>query len=85
MIILDIAIGLMGVAVVAAAIRMGRGPSNADRAVGADLLFFAVIGLLMIFGVRLSLQFAFDLVLIATMTGFLATLSLARAVTKGRR
>ena len=42
-----------------------------------------MIGIL--FGVLAMSPPVFDLVLIATLVGFLATLSLARALTKGRR
>ncbi|MGQ1838438.1 monovalent cation/H+ antiporter complex subunit F [Kocuria turfanensis] len=81
---------LFGVLVLAASVlvagtRMFRGPNDANRAIAADLLFFAVVGLIALFGVLAMSPPVFDLVLVATLVGFLATLSLARALTKGRR
>lgn len=80
-----IAIGLIAVAVVAAAYRIVFGPKDADRAVAADLLFFSIIGLITLLGVLSGSASTFDIVLIATLVGFLAALSLGRALTKGKR
>lgn len=85
MIVLDISIGLVVLAVLAASVRIARGPTNPDRAVAADLLFFSIIALIALVGLRVASAYVFDILLIATLTGFLATLSLARAITKGRR
>ena len=76
---------VLAASVVVAGVRMFRGPNDANRAIASDLLFFAVIGLIALFGVMAMAPTVFDLVLIATLVGFLATLSLARALTKGRR
>jgi len=82
---LDIAIVvLVGVCVLAAA-RMLIGPTDADRAVAADLFTFSVLGLIALVGVRSGSVATFDLLLIATLVGFLSGLSLARALTRGRR
>lgn len=85
MIGIDIAIGLVSVAVLAAGYRMVVGPADADRAIAADMLFFALIGLVALFGVRFASTGTFDLVLIATLIGLLAGLSLARLLTGARR
>jgi multicomponent Na+:H+ antiporter subunit F len=76
---------VLAASVVVAGVRMFRGPNDANRAIASDLLFFAVIGLFALFGVLTMTPTVFDLVLIGTLVGFLATLSLARALTKGRR
>lgn len=76
---------VLAASVVVAGVRMFRGPNDANRAIASDLLFFAVVGLIALFGVLAMSATVFDLVLIATLVGFLATLSLARALTKGRR
>lgn len=76
---------VLAASVVVAGVRMFRGPNDANRAIASDLLFFAVVGLIALFGVLAMSSTVFDLVLIATLVGFLATLSLARALTKGRR
>lgn len=84
---IGILIGVLVLAgsVVVAGVRMFRGPNDANRAIASDLLFFAVVGLFALFGVLTMTPTVFDLVLIATLVGFLATLSLSRALTKGRR
>jgi len=74
--------------VVSAAIaswRMFVGPGDANRAIASDLLFFGVIGLMALMGLLFGTRQVFDLVLVATILGLLATVSLARALTRGRR
>lgn len=75
----------LAVSVLVAGVRMFRGPNDANRAIASDLLFSSVVGLIALFGVLAMSPPVFDLVLVATLVGFLATLSLARALTKGRR
>ncbi|MFO7690730.1 MAG: monovalent cation/H+ antiporter complex subunit F [Cryobacterium sp.] len=85
MIGIDIGLGLIAVAILISAYRIFVGPTDADRAVGADLLYFGVIGLIALLGVRSGSTSTFDILLIATLVGFLSAISLARALTKGER
>jgi len=85
MIGVDVAIVVLALVALAAVARMLRGPTDADRAVAADLLMFSVLGLIALVGVRSDSIATFDLLLIATVVGFLSALSLARALTRGRR
>lgn len=85
MIGLDVAIVVLVGVCALSAVRMLRGPHDADRAVAADLLMFAVLALIVLIGVRSGSIAAFDLVLVGTLVGFLSALSLARALTRGRR
>lgn len=85
MIGVDIAIVLVVISLALAAARMVIGPTDADRAVAADLLFFAIIAMIALVGVRVGSSATFDIVLIATLVGFLSAISLARALTKGKR
>ena len=80
-----VGIALLLVAAVVSAYRILVGPLDADRAVSGDLLTFSVTGMVTLFGVRAANVFTFDLVLIAAITGFLTGMSLARALTRGRR
>lgn len=80
-----VAILIIGSACLMSTYRMLAGPAEADRAVAGDLLLFGIIGLILLLGVRTHNQFAFDLTLVATLVGFLSALSLARALTRGRR
>lgn len=83
--ILWTALALLAATIVAATVRMMRGPSDADRAVAADLLFFSTIAIIAVIGVRAASTSTFDIMLIATLVGFLGVLSLSRALTRGRR
>ena len=85
MIGIDIGLGLLVVTCLASTYRMIIGPSEADRVVASDLLFFGMIGIIALIGVRVASLATFDIVLVASVVGFLATLSLARALTRGKR
>lgn len=85
MIAVEASLVLVVVSMLAAAYRVVLGPRDADRTVASDLLFFGFIGLVVLIGVRVGSGVVFDLTLIATLVGFLATLSLARLITRGKR
>ncbi|HSP52129.1 MAG TPA: monovalent cation/H+ antiporter complex subunit F [Cryobacterium sp.] len=82
---IDIGIGIIVVACFAATYRILVGPTEADRVIGGDLLFFGMIGLFALFGVRIGSTATFDIVLIASFVGFLSALSLARILMRGKR
>lgn len=65
--------------------RMVAGPNSADRALASDFILFVTIGLIALLGVALASSATFDLVLVATAVGFLATLALARLITRQKR
>ncbi|MBD8507206.1 pesticidal protein Cry26Aa [Hoyosella sp. G463] len=83
--LIDISLILIALTLVPATYASFRGPRDADRAVAADLVFFAFIGVLALFGLRMNTDIVLDIVLVATVVGFLATLSVARLVTRGQR
>ncbi|HSK61300.1 MAG TPA: monovalent cation/H+ antiporter complex subunit F [Actinomycetospora sp.] len=65
--------------------RMVAGPTIPDRALASDFILFVTIGLIALLGVALASSATFDLVLVATAVGFLATLALARLITRQKR
>lgn len=85
MIGVSIGLALLTLSAVVSGWRMFKGPGDANRAVSGDLFFFSVIGLMALVGVVYGTREVFDLVLMATVLGLLATVSLARALTNGRR
>lgn len=85
MIGVDVAIVALGGVCLVSAVRMLIGPTDADRAVAADLLMFSILALIALFGVRTGSVAIFDLLLIGTLVGFVAAVSLSRALTRGRR
>ena len=68
-----------------ALLRVIRGPSLADRAVAADICFFSVVGAFAVLAARNDLAALADAVLVTSLVGFIATISLARLVGKKRR
>lgn len=83
--VMDIALGVLVVGMILASIRALRGPMVTDRAVAADLIFFAFIGLIALIGLRSQIEALFDIILIATLLGFMAAISIARLGTGGVR
>lgn len=82
---LEIALILLAVGMLLAGLRAYRGPRTTDRAVAADLIFFAIIGLVALIGLRTEIDALFDIILIATLLGFMAAISMARLGSGGRR
>lgn len=82
---LDVAIVLVALAMALAVIRIVIGPSPADRAVAADLLGFGVVAQIALIGTKVGSIGTYDLVLVATLVAFLAAVSIARAMIRGRR
>ena len=56
------------------------GPSEPDRAAGADLLLATTISLFIILGLMLDFKSMLDLLLIVSTAGFLSTLALVRLI-----
>lgn len=81
----DIALLLLGASMLVAVRRIIGGPSKADRGAGADLVFFGFVGILVLLGLRLDSDLVVDIVLVCTLVGFLAALSLARLISGGKR
>ncbi len=57
----------------------------ATRAVVGDLVFFSCICILALFGARYASSVSVDLALLASILGILATIALARIITRGQR
>lgn len=82
---LYIALTILAICMIAVAYRMISASTDADRTVSADLLMFSFTGMLAIIGVLLAGEFFFDLILVASVVGFISAVALARALTRGRR
>lgn len=68
------------VAFFAGLLRVALGPSLADRAVAADVCLFVVVSGFAVLSLRLDSPVFLDVVLVATLLGFVATVSLARLI-----
>jgi multicomponent Na+:H+ antiporter subunit F len=80
MIVVDLALLALAAGFLAALARVIVGSGVADRAVAADVCFYAVVAALALLSVRLEAPALLDAVVVATMLGFIATISLARLV-----
>ena len=66
-------------------VQIARGPDDATRAVVGDLLFFCALAVFIPVGVLSSTSVLYDVVLLATLCGILATAALSRMLTRGDR
>lgn len=71
-------------AVALAIVRIVMGPAKADSAIAGDLILFAFMGLMVVFGLLLRVDAVLDIILVAAILGFLSILSLARLL-QGRK
>lgn len=85
MMILDMAIVVVALSAIPAAYRMLIGPTRADRVSAADALLFVLVALIATMGMKNGSSWTFDLVLVASVVGFLSAVSLARALMRGAR
>ncbi len=81
--LLDADLLLLAIAFAISLLRAVRGPSVADRAVAADVGLYAIVAAITLLAVRSGSTAFIDVVLIATLLGFLATVALSALV--GRR
>lgn len=79
----DVALGLLAVAFGLGLVRAVRGPTVADRALAADLCFYGIVAAIALLALRTGYAEFLDVVLIATLLGFLATVALGALI--GRR
>jgi multicomponent Na+:H+ antiporter subunit F len=80
---IDLALAVLAVAFGLGIVRAMRGPTVADRALAADLGFYAIVAAIALLALRSSYDEFIDVVLIATLLGFLATIALGALI--GRR
>jgi len=73
----------VGVALLLTAWRLVAGPETTDRVLALDTLYINTVGLVILLGVRLGSNLLFEAALIIAMLGFIATVALARFVTRG--
>ncbi len=85
MIGLDLMLGALGVAFGLAMVRVLRGPTIADRAVAGDVALYGVIGAVALLALRQDAPQFLDVVLVATLLGFLASVALSLLIGRERR
>lgn len=85
MIAVDIALFALAATFLLALIRVVIGPAIADRAMAADICLFSVVTSIALIAVKTETESFLDVVLVASLVGFLATISLAKLVKREKR
>lgn len=80
MIGIDLALAVLAVAFALALVRAVLGPHTADRALAADLGFYTIVAAIGLLAVRSGYAGFLDVVLVATLLGFLATIALGALI-----
>ncbi|WP_298724809.1 K+/H+ antiporter subunit F [uncultured Ferrovibrio sp.] len=78
-----VAQGLLGLAMLCAALRILRGPRAQDRVLGLDTLYVNAAMLLLVFGIRTGSTVYFEAALVIALLGFVATAALAKFLMRG--
>ena len=76
----DAALGVLALAFLLGLLRAALGPGVADRAIAADVCFFSVVAGFALLALRSGSEAFIDVVLVASLMGFLATVALAALV-----
>ncbi|MBE9403343.1 transporter [Brachybacterium sp. Marseille-Q2903] len=84
-VILWLTIAILSAAILVGLFRVATAPDAASRAVVGDLVFFSAIGIIAVIGLVHESAVSVDATLIASVLGILATVALARILTRGRR
>jgi multicomponent K+:H+ antiporter subunit F len=79
----DIAVVLLGIAMLLCVVRLLRGPDIEDRILALDTLYVNALALLIVLGVRLAEPTFYEAALLIGMLGFVGTVALARFLLRG--
>lgn len=80
-----LAVGVLAAAVVTSLWQIRTASDPASAAVVGDLIFFSGIAMLVLLSIERESAAVVDAVLLAALLGILATVALARIITRGRR
>lgn len=83
--VIDVALVLLAASLGLGIVRLARGPWAVDRAVVADMSFLLIIATITLVAARFSEPAFIDVVLVASLLGFVATLVLADLVERWNR
>jgi multicomponent K+:H+ antiporter subunit F len=80
---LNFALLAVGVALLLCAWRLLRGPELPDRVLALDTMYVNIVALVVLLGLRQGTQVYFEAALLIALLGFVATVALARYLTRG--
>ena len=75
-----VALGMLGLAMVFAIVRVILGPSLADRILGLDTATTLGIGIIAVFAARVGISLYVDIAVALALVGFLSTAAFARYI-----
>ena len=79
------AIAVLGLGIILGLVRVLTATDGASRAVVGDLVYFSSIGILVLLGMLVGSAVVVDAAMIASVLGIVATIALARILTRGER
>lgn len=79
------AIAVLGLGIILGLVRVLTATDGASRAVVGDLVYFSSIGILVLLGILVGSAVVVDAAMIASILGIVATIALARILTRGER
>ncbi|MCL8027441.1 monovalent cation/H+ antiporter complex subunit F [Nocardioides bruguierae] len=79
------AVAVLGLAFLIAIVAIARGTDDASRATLGDMLFFTALSIFLVTGVMRRTAVLLDVALLGTLSGVLATVALARMLSRGSR
>jgi multicomponent K+:H+ antiporter subunit F len=80
---IDIAFGLLGLAVVFTLVRLVLGPDMLDRVLALDTLYVNSAAMLVLYGLQLGTGRYYEAALLIAMLGFITTVVLSKYITRG--
>ncbi len=80
---LDFAMVAVALAMLLACWRLLIGPGSCDRVLALDTLYVNTVALLVLLGLQWKSHLLFEVALLIAMLGFVATVALARFLTRG--
>ena len=78
-----ISLGLLGIAMLFALVRIVRGPTLGDRILGLDTLTVLGLAVIAVFAVRTGLYLYLDIAVALALVGFVSTAAFARYLLSG--
>ncbi|MGO1451454.1 MAG: monovalent cation/H+ antiporter complex subunit F [Brevibacterium yomogidense] len=79
------AILIFAVAIAVGLVRVASAKDLGSRAIIGDLVYFAAIGILTLIAMLTNVSIMLDVIFLSSLLGILATIALARILTRGHR
>lgn len=80
---LGFALLAVGAALLLTGVRLWRGPTATDRVLALDTLYINTVALVVLLGLKWRTALLFEAALVVAMLGFVATVALARYLSRG--